>query len=270
MRPVVLPLPGHEPLASRLALRLGAQSIPVPGADEAPVAVKGSDVVMVGALQQCESELVPLLMTARRARRSGAATVYLVAPRLVLPAGGAGGIREALRRHFDGTVTVAGDEGGVADGPWLVAGAGPALAMELERRVERPCFVAVGDLRPWMEDVAARFRAPLLGAASFATAISRSGCSPERVPALLAESVGHGEALVGLARQLQRSGAPAPLVAVVHADFAPGAAASLQAAGVAAVVSTNTLLHPSNQVDVSEVVADALWRLWSTETEAGQ
>ena len=275
MQPLVLPFPVHEPLASRLALRLGAELGPVVVESSAErgfgLDVRGRDVVVVRGLERPDRELLPLLMLARQARRCAASTLHLVAPRLVPPheGNGAGGaLRSALRRHFDGVVTVAGDGQLASVEPWVVAPAGPALAAALAGRLRNPFFVAVGDGKPWMEDLAKAMGAPLFGAARL---LGVHGCGAglfwERNPVLLAEAIGDGVAVSLVTRELRRRGAPPPQVAVVHANATPGAVTRLEMAGIAGLSSTNTVLHPSNRADVSEAIADALWQLWAKVTE---
>lgn len=266
---VVLPFPGHEPLASRLARRLTPLISPVVGNPESwskpRRAVGGREVVVIRAVRNTREELLPVLLTSRRLRRLGAKAVFLVAPRLELPEGSAGAVREVLRRHFDGIVTVAGDEESVDPGPWTVAAAAPALLALLVERVRRPFLVVAGDVYPWMEKVALRLEAPILGPARFMATVDSGGRGSleGRSPVLLTETVGDARIVGPLARELRRRGTPSPLLVTVHADFTPQTATELSAAGVKEVLSTNTLLHPSNRVDVGDAIADALERLWN-------
>ena len=50
----------------------------------------------------------------------------------------------------------------------------------------------------------------------------------------------------------------APVCVAVHAVFAGDAHAQLLAAGAAQVVTTNTIAHPSNRIDIVPVIARAL------------
>jgi ribose-phosphate pyrophosphokinase len=47
----------------------------------------------------------------------------------------------------------------------------------------------------------------------------------------------------------------------IHAVFAPGAHDLLAAAGPAGIVTTNTIPHASNEIDVSSLLAAAIGRL---------
>jgi ribose-phosphate pyrophosphokinase len=46
----------------------------------------------------------------------------------------------------------------------------------------------------------------------------------------------------------------------IHAVFAEGAYAALQAAGAARIVTTNTIPHVSNGIDVTPILAEAVQR----------
>lgn len=269
MHPLVVPFPSHEPLASRLAMRLGAELGPLANTlgEITPVPrLARREVLLVQSLERPD-QLLPLLSVARQVRRLAANLALLVAPRIVEPPAGSmavGSVRTALLRHFDGVITVAGDGELNANAPWAVASAGRALAEALRGRLRNPFFVATGDMSLWMEELAVGWRAPLLSPALlFATTGGGCGLFWERNPVLLAEAVGDGRALAAVARELRHRGAPPPQVVVVHADFMPGALSRLEAAGIAGVTSTNTVLHPSNRADVSEAIVDALWQLWA-------
>lgn len=269
MHPLVVPFPSHEPLASRVALRLGAELGPLAdtSGEIAPSRrLAHREVILVRALERPD-QLLPLLSLARQVRRRAANLALLVAPRIVQPPseGMAGGsLRTTLLRHFDGVITVAGDGQATSGSHWVVAPAGPALAEALQARLRNPFFVPAADVSPWMEELAAGWGAPLLSPARLFTTAG-GGCSIfwERNPVLLADAVGDGQALAAVARALRHRGAPPPQAAVVHADFLPGALSRLEAAGIAGVTSTNTLLHPTNRADVSESIVYALWQLWS-------
>jgi ribose-phosphate pyrophosphokinase len=65
------------------------------------------------------------------------------------------------------------------------------------------------------------------------------------------ETVGH----------LQAAGMAAPVCIAVHGVFAGGAYRSLLEAGAAQVVTTNTIRHESNRIDLARPVCDAVQAL---------
>jgi ribose-phosphate pyrophosphokinase len=48
---------------------------------------------------------------------------------------------------------------------------------------------------------------------------------------------------------------------IVHAVLAEGAEATLRAAGATRIVSTNTVPHSTNQIDVSDAIAEAIGKV---------
>jgi ribose-phosphate pyrophosphokinase len=66
--------------------------------------------------------------------------------------------------------------------------------------------------------------------------------------------------MIEAVRMLKAKGTQAPLCIAVHALFAGDAFPKLLEAGPAIVISTNTVVHGSNTIDVSAVIAEAIHR----------
>jgi ribose-phosphate pyrophosphokinase len=85
---------------------------------------------------------------------------------------------------------------------------------------------------------------------------------PKRPPArralLVDDIVSSGATLAAAAQGLYAQGVERVEAVVVHALFAPGALERLQAAGVAQVVSTDTVPHATNQIEAAPCLARAL------------
>jgi ribose-phosphate pyrophosphokinase len=79
-----------------------------------------------------------------------------------------------------------------------------------------------------------------------------------RTPVLVDDIVSTGRTMAAAATALRARGMPAPVVVAVHAVWADGAAAALDAAGIARAVTTNTVPHPSNAIDVAKPTADGV------------
>jgi ribose-phosphate pyrophosphokinase len=75
---------------------------------------------------------------------------------------------------------------------------------------------------------------------------------------LVDDIVSSAHTLAEAVRQLLAQGAERPVCVGVHALHAGEATALLEAAGAARVVSCNTLVHPSNAIDVTPLLADAV------------
>jgi len=60
------------------------------------------------------------------------------------------------------------------------------------------------------------------------------------------------------AARLRAAGFSPPVCVAVHGLFAEGALAALRNAGMAEIATCNTVDHPSNCIDLSDLVADAI------------
>ena len=63
------------------------------------------------------------------------------------------------------------------------------------------------------------------------------------------------------ARQWREAGLAPPVCIGVHGVFASGAYEALQAAGPTRIVTTNTVPHASNDIDVSAALVEPIQRL---------
>ena len=79
-----------------------------------------------------------------------------------------------------------------------------------------------------------------------------------RTPMLLDDVISTGHTLIAGCRVLAAAGMPAPVVVAVHGIFADDAYAALRAAGAAHIVTTNSVPHASNAIDLAPLLAAAL------------
>jgi ribose-phosphate pyrophosphokinase len=76
-----------------------------------------------------------------------------------------------------------------------------------------------------------------------------------------------GHTLAEAARQLFASGAGSISVLVTHAMFADGALQRLKSAGIDEIISTDSIPHPSNRLNLDQLLATGLKRAWSPAEE---
>ena len=81
-----------------------------------------------------------------------------------------------------------------------------------------------------------------------------------RTPVLVDDIVSSGRTMIETARRLRDQGMSPPICIGVHALLSPDALASLHEVS-GAVVSTNTVAHESNGIDVSGLLVDAVMAL---------
>ena len=75
-----------------------------------------------------------------------------------------------------------------------------------------------------------------------------------RTPVLIDDMISTGRTMIETVKQLKRSGGRDCVCAAVHAVFAPGAYEDILRTG-ARIVTTNTVAHSSNAIDVTHEIA---------------
>ncbi len=244
--------------------------------------VRGRDVVVVCALDRADVRTVPLLLLAATARDLGARRVGLVAPYLGYMRqdarfGAGEGVTSAyfarlLSDAFDWLATVDphlhrySTLDAVYAIPAATVTAVPKIAAWIARSVSRPVIVGPDEeSAQWAGAVAAAARLPCVVLAKIRRGDREVEISApdglrwrDHTPVLVDDIISTGGTMTATARELRRARFPQPVCVGVHAVFADGADAALRRAGVARVVTCNTIAHPSNAIDVRDVLADGV------------
>ena len=286
MKVIVLPAPGHEALAAQLANHLGAE----PGVVESrrfpdgeryirlASDVAGASVVVAASLKDPDSQLAALLFIADTARELGANRVGLAAPYLAYlrqdrrfhdgEAITSRTFAAVLSRVFDWIATVdphlhryptLGDVYAI---PGVVAHAAPDLAQWIRSHVENPIIIGPdGESAQWAEEVARLAEAPAAilekrrrGDRDVQISVPTTGLDG-RTPVLIDDIISSARTMAEAVRVLTAAGGLPPVCVGVHAVFAPGAEEALSSAGVSRVVTCNTIVHPTNAIDVLPTLA---------------
>jgi len=144
--------------------------------------------------------------------------------------------------------------------------AAPALAGWLRQRVELPLLIGPDEeSAPWVESVAALMSAPAVvatkrrfGDREVQVQLPDLSNWPGHSPVLLDDIISSGHTLLKSIEGLRALGMPAPWCVAVHGLFADNALERLRAAGVAGVVTTNSVPGETARIDLSELLAAAL------------
>ena len=75
---------------------------------------------------------------------------------------------------------------------------------------------------------------------------------------LVDDIVSTGGTLAATVRLLRKVGLKAPTCVVVHGVFAGGALEALRAAGAGRIVTTNSIPHASNAIDIVPLIAQGI------------
>jgi ribose-phosphate pyrophosphokinase len=296
MKPLILAAPGDSnaarAMAERLDADLGTATIrSFPDGElyvriDCPVA--GRSVWLVCTLHPAGDKLLPLYFMAQTARDLGATAVYLAAPYLAY-------MRQDDRfrdgegitaRYFgrllssavDGLITVdphlhrfaALEE--VYSVPTRAVRAAPRIASWVRDNVDQPAVIGPdAESEQWAHAVAAELGCPSLVLRKVRRGDREVAISPvedgarngaidwaRHTPVLVDDIVSTARTMIETVNQLRRAGAARPVCVGVHAVFSQGAYDDLRGAGAARVVTCNTIPHPTNAIDVLDLVADAI------------
>lgn len=293
MSPVVLFLPAGERLGTRLreALKAPPAALWVHRFPDGEVRVRvdgdlaGRSVVLLAALDRPDAKLLPLLFSLATARDLGARRIGLVAPYLPYMRQD----REFHRgegmsaRHFAEILSASVDWVLTVDPhlhrvhrldqlftvPVAVARSAPAIAEWIRGRVCRPLVIGPDqESEQWVAAVAKAAGAPWAvlrkhrrGDREVELELPDLGDPAGREPVLVDDIISTGMTMRQAVTLLCRAGYAAPRCVAVHAVFGGNAEAELVRAGAGEVVTSNTLAHSSNRIDVLPALVEQVQRV---------
>lgn len=298
-RPIVIALPGNESMAERICSALDGdrgeletRSFP----DGETYLRFGTDpkdrhVVLVCTLDRPDGKALRLLFAAAAARDLGATRVGLVAPYLAymrqdqrFRPGEAITSRTFARMissHVDWLVAVDphlhryARLGEIYPIPTLAVQSAPLLSDWIRANVDRPVLLGPDmESEQWVSGVAVAIGAPWRvlrktrhGDRNVEIAMPDLGIFAEHTPVLVDDIVSSGRTMLETAGRLREQRLRRPVVIAVHALFAEETYRELRTRA-AAVVSTDSVAHPSNAIDLSPVIAKAAAEAMSGHLEA--
>ena len=290
MKPIVFSFPGDANVAGKLAAALDAEQGDLdwhrfPDRESLMTLAgdcKQRDVILVCTLTDPDSKALPLHFCAATARDMGARKVGLVAPYLgymrqdrQFAQGQASSARDFARfisASFDWIVTVdphlhrLKSLGEVYSIPAVAISAMPAISDWIRRSVQNPVIIGPDrESAQWAQRVAQSLDVPWVALEKIRSGdrdVTVSAPDPEiirnRNPVILDDIVSSGHTLAGVLAGLNAKGAPDVTCVIVHALFAEGAEAALRAAGAQRIVSSNTVAHATNAIDIAPTLAAAV------------
>lgn len=290
MTPHVIALPGNEALAARLAEHIGAElgamrTRHFPDGEtyvRIESSVRARNVIMVATLDRPNDKILPLLFAAEDARDLGAGRVGLVAPYLAYmrqdqrfrpgEAITSKTFAHILSGAFDYLVTVdphlhrrsaMGEIYSIAVG---VAHAAASVSAWVKHNVSNAVVIGPdAESEQWVAAVALAADSPFAvlekqrrGDRDVEITVRDLEQFRGRQPVLIDDIISSGRTMETAIRELMTRGFAPPAVVGVHGVFAEDAYQRLLDAGANQIVSTNTVPHVSNAIDVMEIIAEAL------------
>jgi len=291
---MICAFPGNEAFAARLRAALGAPALALewrrfPDGESYvryAASPKGASLAIVCTLNDPDPKALALLFAARAARELGASRVGLVAPYLAYmrqdrrfrdgEALTSAHFASLLSDAFDWLVTVdphlhrRGSLAEIYRVPSRVVAAAPALAQWISAQVRDPLILGPDEeSEQWAAEVAAACRAPhavmrktRLGDRRVEIEAPPLAQWKGRTPVLIDDIVSSARTMALAARRIREAGLESPVCVGVHGIFSPDALGALREAGVERIVTTNTIAHETNAIDISELVAASTGELW--------
>lgn len=291
--PAIVPLPGNQELAARLAASLDTdcQKIEVRRFPDGETylrydtPVRGRAVVLCCSLDRPDEKLLALVFAAETARELGAASVGLVAPYLSYmrqdhrfkegEAVTSAQFAKLLSREIDWLVTLdphlhryaALDE--IYSVPSEALQAAPLLSQWIAGEVARPLLIGPdAESEQWVAAVAKAADAPFVvlektrrGDRDVEISIPRIDKWRDHTPVLVDDIVSTAHTMIETVGHLGNAGMKPPVCVAIHAVFADNAYQELCDAGAERVVSTNTIPHISNDIDITPLLAESVQRM---------
>lgn len=290
--PLVFALPGNQVLAERLALATNAEMGELSTRNfpdgETYVRLESDPaaraVTLVSTLSRPDEKLMPLLLVAGAARQHGATRVGLVAPYLAYmrqdiafhtgEAVSAKILAKVLSSAVDWLVTVdphlhrIRQLSDIFRIPATVAPAAEAIGAWIRDEVKAPFIIGPdSESQPWASAIARVCVAPFVvfdkirkGDEDVRVAPAEISQVAGRTPVIVDDIISSGRTMLAVLDSLRRQQfmMPPAICVAVHALFRAGVYDLLKAAGAARVVTTNSVPHPSNCIDIVPALAAAL------------
>jgi ribose-phosphate pyrophosphokinase len=290
--PLVIAMPGNEAIAQTLARILRAEigRVELHAFPDGETYLRfasdlsGRILVIVCTLDRPNEKILPSLFAAAAARELGAEKVGLVAPYLAYmrqdrrfkpgEAVTSRAVARLLSNAFDWLVTVDPHlhrYGSLADIyriPTRVVHAAPLISQWISTHVTKPFVIGPdSESEQWVSVVAKEADAPY----AVLEKVRRGDRDVEisdknlrdldgRTPVLVDDIISSGRTMIEAVRLIVKRGGAAPVCVAVHGLFADQSDGLLVQAG-ARVVTSNSIPHGTNGIDVGEILAAAVGEL---------
>lgn len=292
MNTLVLALPGNESLAAEIAsicnAELGNLSVRHFPDGESYVRidseVKGREIALVASLDRPDGKILPLIFTARTLIELGATRVGLVAPYLAYmrqdkrfqPGEAVSSVHFAnlLSACFSWLVTVDphlhrhSDLGELYSIPCRVVHAAPLIAAWIRENVTWPVLIGPDEeSAQWVSAVAHMCDAPYTvlrkirhGDQDVEVSLPDVDRWRTHMPVLVDDIISTARTMIETVGHLKRLQLEPPMCIGVHAVFAGTSMEDLVATG-ASIVTTNTIPHMTNKINMALALATSVQEL---------
>lgn len=289
-RLLLIPLPGNEYLVDGLAGATGAEVGRVairrfPDGEtylRYQTPITGRSLVLICTLDRPDDKFLPLVFAAATARDLGAAQVGLVTPYLAYmrqdrrfepgEAVTSTYFAKLLSGQIDWLVTVdphlhrRNSLAEVYSVPTQVLHAAPLISDWIRNQVKRPLLIGPdSESEQWVASVAHDAGAPYVllrkvrhSDRDVEVSIPEVERWRDHIPVLVDDIVSTGRTMIETIGHLNREGTHPPICIGVHGIFAGNAFDDLVKAGAGRVVTTNTVRHMTNAIDITTLLVQGM------------
>jgi ribose-phosphate pyrophosphokinase len=287
--PLVIAMPGNEAMTRALAraVRAAVGAVELHASPDGETYLRfvpdlsGRALVIVCTLDRPNEKILPLLFAAAAARELGAAAIGLVSPYLAymrqdrrFKPGEAVTSREVARLlsdAFDWLVTVDphlhryGSLAEIYRIPTRTVHAAPLISHWIRAHVVNPFVIGPdSESEQWVSAVARDADAPYAvlekvrrGDRDVEISIKNLRDLEGRTPVLVDDIISSGRTMIEAVRLIVKRGAAPPICLAVHGLFADRCDALLAQSG-ARVVTSNSIPHETNGINVAPLLADSV------------
>lgn len=287
MNTIIFPLPGNEDLAEKLCGEINAEygktEIRKFPDGESYIRllsdVSGKNVILICTLNQPDEKLLPLFFLAKTAKEMGAEKLNLVAPYLAYmrqdkqfnPGEGITSkyFASLLSSFCDSIITIdphlhrINSLSEIYSVPATSLHAADLIANYIKDNIQNPVLIGPdSESNQWVSQVAASAKAPFLvlekirrGDKDVEVSIPHVEKYKTHTPVLVDDIISTGHTMIETIKHLLKAGMKAPVCIGVHAVFSGNAYKELLTAGAAEVITTNTIIHKSNKIEIAGLIA---------------
>ena len=286
---IVIAMPGNEAVAQGLARTLPGEigAIEMRAFPDGETYLRfasdvaGRSVAIVCTLAQPNEKILPLIFAAVTARELGAAKIGLVAPYLGYmrqdrrfkpgEAVTSRQVAQLLSTAFDWLVTIDphlhrySSLGDIYSIPTRVVHAAPLISEWIRQNVKNAVIIGPdSESEQWVSAVAKEVGVPFTvmdktrrGDRDVSISVKSWDAVEQRTPVLIDDIISSGRTMLEALRLLTARRLPGPICIAVHGLFADNSDSLLTQAG-ARVITTNSVAHSSNAIDVTGILASAI------------
>jgi ribose-phosphate pyrophosphokinase len=150
--------------------------------------------------------------------------------------------------------------------PSKVLHAADTLSTWVKETVHKPLLIGPDEeSEQWVSDVAQKANAPFIvlkktrhGDRDVEVSVPHMAAYKDHTPILVDDIISTSRTMIETVAHLKKAGTKPPICIGVHGVFAKGAYESLLKAGIEKVVTCNTIIHPSNAIDITPLLATGI------------